>query len=142
RWRTPAVAILFTCTLAVLITIYSAAYFVVTSISTITLYLAYSVPTFLNFRNKRRNQGEHTGNVTAPWNMKSLGPVVNIIAMAWVVFITILFVLPPNELVLWTMVTIFILLGLYWFASERVRFTGPRKMSEAELAQIEKEYAI
>lgn len=142
RWRTPVIAILFTCAIGVLITMYSAAYYVVTSISTITLYLAYIFPTFLNFRNKMQNKGEHTGNVTAPWNMKALGPVVNVIAMLWVLFITILFVLPPNELVLWTMLAIVVLLVIYWFASERVRFKGPRKMSEAELAQIEKEYAV
>ena len=142
RWRTPANAIVITSLIAVLITMYSAAYFVVTSISTITLYLAYIFPTYLNFRNKRRNQGEHTDNQNAPWNMKRWGPIVNVAAMIWVVFITILFILPPNELVLWTMIAIAVLLAVYWFASERERFKGPRKMSEAELAQIEKEYAI
>ncbi|MGE5140840.1 MAG: amino acid permease [Rudaea sp.] len=142
RWRTPANAIIITSIIAVLITAYSAAFPVVTSISTITLYLAYIFPVFLNLRNKLQNRGEHTNNLIAPWNMKSIGPIVNLLAMLWVVFITILFILPPNELVLWTMVTISILLAIYWFVSERVRFTGPRKMSEAELAQIEKEYAV
>lgn len=142
RWRTPANAIVITSIIAVLITMYSAAYFVVTSISTITLYLAYIFPTFLNFRNKMQNKGEHTDNQNAPWKMGRLGPIVNILAMIWVVLITILFILPPNELVLWTMIVIAVLLAVYWFASERARFKGPRKMSEAELAQIEKEYAI
>src|SRR5262249_45869201 len=44
RHRTPIPAILVTSLLAVLITVYAAAYTVVTSISTITPYLAYLIP--------------------------------------------------------------------------------------------------
>lgn len=142
KYRTPVNAIIITSILAVLITAYSAAYFVVTSISTITLYLAYMFPIYLNWRNKRKNQGEHTSNVNAPWNLKRWGPFINIVAIVWVIIITILFVLPPNELVLWTMVALAVLLALYWFGFERSRFKGPRHMSEQELKEVEKEYAI
>ncbi|MBI4673702.1 MAG: amino acid permease [Chloroflexi bacterium] len=142
KYRTPVNAILVTSVLAVLITAYSAAYFVVTSISTITLYLAYMFPTYLNWRNKRRNQGEHTSNVNAPWNLKQWGPIINVIAMVWIIIISILFVLPPNELVLWTMVTVGVLLAVYWFGFERSRFKGPRHMTEKELKDVEKEYAV
>ena len=142
KYRTPVNAILVTCTLAVLITAYSAAYFVVTSISTIALYLAYMFPIYLNWRNKRKNQGEHTSNVTAPWNMGRWGSLVNILAIAWVVIISILFILPPNELVLWTMVALGILLAIYWFGFERTRFKGPKHMSDQELKEVEKEYAV
>src|SRR5262249_55524517 len=44
RYRTPIPAILITSGLAVLLCVYAAAYTVVTSISTITLYLAYIIP--------------------------------------------------------------------------------------------------
>ncbi len=142
KYRTPVNAILVTSVLAVLITAYSAAYFVVTSISTITLYLAYMFPIYLNWRNKRQNKGEHTSNVNAPWNLKQWGPIINIIAIVWIIVISILFVLPPNELVLWTMVAVGILLAVYWFGVERARFTGPRHMTEAELKNVEKEYAV
>jgi amino acid transporter len=142
KYRTPVNAILVTSVLAVLITAYSAAYFVVTSISTITLYLAYMFPIYLNWRNKRSNTGEHTSNVNAPWNLKQWGPLVNILAIGWIILISILFILPPNELVLWTMLTVAVLLAVYWFGFERSRFKGPRHMTEAELKQVEKEYAI
>jgi amino acid transporter len=142
KYRTPVNAILVTSVLAVLITAYSAAYFVVTSISTITLYLAYMFPIYLNWRNKRRNQGEHTDNVTAPWSMKQWGPLVNLIAIVWIVVISILFILPPNELVLWTMAVVGVLLALYWFGVERARFKGPRHLSQEELSKVEKEYAF
>ncbi len=60
----------------------------------------------------------------------------------WVIIITILFVLPPNELALWTMVALSIFLAVYWFAFERSRFKGPRHMTEAELTEVEREYAF
>jgi hypothetical protein len=57
------------------------------------------------------------------------------------VFICIVFVLPPNELVLWTMLGLGILLAIYWFGWERNRFQGPTKAEEAELRRIEAEMA-
>src|SRR5438093_4254360 len=52
--RTPVWAIVITSALAVAITVYAAAYTVVSSISTVTLYLAYVIPVYLNWRNRRR----------------------------------------------------------------------------------------
>jgi amino acid transporter len=135
---TPVNSILVTSLLAVLITFYSGAYFVVTSISTITLYIAYNAPTFLNVRNKLRKKGEFTTEKNAPWNLKKWGPFLNIVAVAYTLFLLVVFVLPPNELVLWTMLGIGILLVIYWFAYEKNHFKGPQKASEEELVRIEK----
>jgi len=125
RRRTPSCAIVVTSVLTLLITAYAAAYSVVTSISTITLYLAYVIPIYLNWRNRRRGRGEHTTPVTAPWTLGRAGGAVNLIAIAWVVVITVVFALPPNELVLWTMVLTAAILGMYWRWSARRRFAGP-----------------
>jgi L-asparagine transporter-like permease len=111
---------------------------VVTSISTITLYLAYGIPVYLNWRNKRRKQGEYTTEKTSPWSLKKWGPVINLISVVWVIFITILFILPPNELVLWTMVLLAICLVLYWQLYAKRHFTGPKSTSEEELRRLEK----
>ena len=141
RLRTPIWSILITSTLAVLICIYSAAYFVVTSISTITLYLAYGIPIFLNWRNKRQKKGEYTTPETAPWSLKKWGPFINVVSFVWIIFITILFCLPPNELVFWTMILLTIALVAYWQLYAKKHFTGPRKTAEEELRRIEKEMA-
>jgi amino acid transporter len=136
RWSTPAMAILITSLLAFLATVYSAAYSVITSMSTTSLYLAYSIPIFLNWRNRRRAQGEFTDPSSAPWNLGRYGPVLNLIAIAWVAFITILFSIPPNELAGLTMAAVLIGLTLYWMLSQRHRFRGPavsmEKLSGAE----------
>ena len=125
RHRTPIHAIVVTSALAVLITVYAAAYTVVTSISTITLYLAYVIPIALNWRNRRRGRGEHASPATAPWTLGRWAPLVNAIAIVWVAFIVIVFALPPNELVLWTMLLLAVALAAYWTLSARRRFVGP-----------------
>jgi len=137
RWRAPVWAIVVTSILAVAICCYSAAYFVVTSISTITLYLAYALPVYLNWRNRRRGTGEHTGSENTPWTLGRWGATVNLVALVWVGAITILFVLPPNELVLWTMLLVAAGLFLYWQLLARHRFTGPTPVDEVELRRLE-----
>src|SRR5205823_8631709 len=103
RHGTPAAAIVATSTLAVLITVYAAAYSAVTSISTITLYLAYVIPIWLNWLNRLRRRGEYATRVTAPWSLGRFGPAINAVAILWVIVISVVFSLLPNELVLWTM---------------------------------------
>src|SRR6185436_4070391 len=98
RYRTPIWAIAITSVLAIAICLYAAAYFVVTSISTIALYLAYAIPVFLNWRN-RGTAREHTTRATAPWSLGRWGAAINVVALLWVLCLTVIFSLPPNELV-------------------------------------------
>jgi len=139
KYRTPVNSILVTCVIAFLLTVYAAAYYVVTSISTIALYLAYGIPIYLNWRNKRKKQGEYTTPETAPWYLGKWGPFINVIAFIWIGFITILFILPPNELTLWTMVALGIFMVIYWQLGPKHWFEGPKKASEEELRRIEEE---
>jgi amino acid transporter len=113
--HTPVWAIVITSVLAVLVCLYAAAYTVVTSISTIALYIAYVIPIWLNVRNRLPRE-------MTPWTLGRFGPMVNAIAIAWCAFIAIVFVLPPNELVLWTMAALAVMMTLYWFASAQRRF--------------------
>jgi amino acid transporter len=122
KHRTPAVAILVTSVLSVLICVYAAAWFVVTSISTICLYLAYGIPIYLNLRNRRRGEGEYMTRDLAAWSLGRYSPVVNGVAIAWIAFITIVFMLPPNELVLWTMLAVAVGMTALWMTSARRRF--------------------
>jgi amino acid transporter len=114
RHHTPAIAILVTSLLSVAICVYAAAWYVVTSISTICLYLAYGIPIYLNLRNRLRRNGESMTKAIAPWSLGRWSTLLNSIAIAWIAVITIVFMLPPNELVLWTMIGVAIALMLYW----------------------------
>ncbi len=125
-YRTPIPAIVVTSILAVLLCVYAAAHFVITSISTITLYLAYILPIYLNWRNKRRGRGEWVTAEMAPWNLGKWGSVINFIAMIYTAFIVVVFSIPPNELVLWTMVAVGVGLFLYWHLAAKRTFQGPK----------------
>jgi amino acid transporter len=103
KHQTPYAAILVTSLLSVLICIYAAAFTVVTSISTISLYLAYGIPIYLNARNRRRQRGEWVTAETAPWNLGRWSRPINAVALVWIAIITVIFMLPPNQLVAWTM---------------------------------------
>jgi amino acid transporter len=133
RYRTPVWAILIPSGLAVLLCVYAAAYYVITSVSTITLYLAYMIPVYLNWRNKRRGQGEYTTPKTAPWTLGKWGAPLNAIAIAWTLFIVVIFSIPPNELVLWTMLGVTVALGVYWKVYAARHFRGPSSADEPEL---------
>jgi amino acid transporter len=63
------------------------AYLAVTSIAVIGLYIAYVVPVFLRRRSAEFQPG--------PWNLGRWSPLVGWVAIGWVIFICILFVLPP-----------------------------------------------
>jgi amino acid permease (GABA permease) len=63
------------------------AYLAVTSVAVIGLYIAYVAPVFLRRLNKDFTPG--------PWHLGKWSPVIGWIAVVWVIFICILFVLPP-----------------------------------------------
>jgi amino acid permease (GABA permease) len=119
----------------------SAAYFAVTSIATIGLYIAYVTPTYLRLR-----QGENFRR--GPWHLGRWSYLVGWIAVVWVVIITILFMLPqvgPITLKTFNYAVVAVLVvigfaGIYWLVSARTWFTGPRVQgTREELAAIEQE---
>jgi len=132
--RTPAVAIIVTSVLSVITCLYAAAWFVVTSISTICLYLAYGIPVLLNLRNRLRGTGEHMTPSVAAWSLGTWSSLINVIAVIWIVIITIVFMLPPNELVLWTMIGVSIVLIAVWMLFARRNFRGPARVAQNEAA--------
>jgi amino acid transporter len=120
------------------------AYAAVTSIAVIGLYIAYVLPTFLRLR-----QGESFQR--GPWHLGRYSYVVGWIAVVWVAFITILFMLPTVSPIHWgnfnyTVVAVAVVLGfawIYWMVSAKNWFTGPKVQGTAdELAAIERELEV
>jgi amino acid permease (GABA permease) len=99
------------------------AYFAVTSIAVIGLYVAYVIPVLL-----RRLQGKAFEN--GPFNLGRWSPFVGWVAVVWVVFICILFVLPPLSPVNINtfnyapvaVVVVLVLATVLWFTSGRKNF--------------------
>jgi amino acid permease (GABA permease) len=117
------------------------AYVAVTSIAVIGLYVAYVLPTFLRLRLGRSFQ-------PGPWQLGPWSRPIGIIAVTWVVIISVLFMLPTTSPITvknfnYTVVAVAVVLGfagIWWLVSARKWFTGPRVQGTTEeMAEIEAE---
>ena len=131
RHRTPAVAIWVCVATAFALAIWSGAYHVIVSISTIGFYVSYGLPIALALWARRRG-----GLERGPWHIGRWSPTVNAIAVAWILFITVLFVLPPNQLTGYTFAGALVLLAIYYFAWARAHFAGPPALKRLRDAAI------
>jgi amino acid permease (GABA permease) len=103
------------------------AYLAATSIAVIGLYVAYVAPVFLRRRNPDFTPG--------PWNLGKWSPLVGWVAIVWVIIICILFVLPTASPITattfnYTIFAVVVVVGaatIWWFASARKWFTGPKQ---------------
>jgi amino acid transporter len=123
-----------------------AGYYVGTSVGTTGLYIAFILPVILRFKAGANFE-------RGAWSLGRHYKWINVIAILWVVFISIVFMLPTspagepwNSAFTWnavnyapvTIVGAFLLFGGWWVLSARKWFTGPVRMgTEIELEQLE-----
>jgi len=113
----------------------SSVYPVIVSISTIGLYVSYGIPILLGLLAQRSGKWTHRG----PWHLGKWSMTNAVIAILWIVFISVLFVAPPNELTGYTFAGLTVLLVIYYFTNVRHWFRGPQRMgAEEELLAMEK----
>jgi len=153
RYRTPAAGVwlaailsfLLPCLILALVAAFptrlsfSKLYPAVTGISTIGLYLSYGIPLLLKLRAVRK--GVWTSRANGPWSLGGWSVAVNTAALIWIAFITVLFVLPPNDLTGYIFGGTFAALIILYFVAVRGHFKGPlpQAKSQAELLKIEAE---
>jgi amino acid transporter len=139
--KTPTWAVLFVIVAAAIITIpglfptngVPVAFFAVTSISVIGLYIAYTIPIFLRWRMGDRFQA-------GPWTLGKKYKWVNLIAVVWVALCVIIFSLPVSPAAVYfksgfswgsvnyaPLVTLGIIavVTIWYLVSARHTFTGP-----------------
>ncbi len=94
--RTPTWSVLFVVVWAIIITIpayfpnsvgYPVAFFAVTSVSVIGLYIAYTIPVYLRWR-------AGSSFVAGPWTLGNKYKWLNVIAIVWVAICVVVFSLP------------------------------------------------
>jgi amino acid transporter len=115
-------------------------YVAITSVATIGLYIAYILPVYLRLRAGDRFD-------PGPWSLGRWYKVLDIVAILWVVFICILFILPTTEAAVpWSsqfslktfnyapaaVGIVILLVGSWWFLSARNWFKGPLRTVEDE----------
>ena len=142
RHQTPTWAVLFVVVFALIITIPAlfgnsagvpVAFFAVTSITTISLYIAYILPVFLRWRK---------GDAFEPgvWNLRQHYKWINVVAFIWVALCVIIFCLPGSPAAVpwnssfnWNdfnyapVVMLALVLGVWiaWVAGANKSFKGP-----------------
>jgi amino acid transporter len=125
---------------------YSVAFFALTGICVVGLYISYVIPVVLRLRNPDFQQG--------PWNLGKYSRIVGWTAVAWVCLISVLFVSPLFKAWRWwkgdevnsanftgpILLIFFVGVGVWWAASAKNWFRGPKVQgTPEELAAIERE---
>jgi amino acid transporter len=129
---------------------YSVAFFAMTGITVVGLYIAYIIPVYLRLRNRDFVPGE--------WNLGRYSKLVGWTAVAWVVFVSLYFFMPVYPVLgflrahqyrdfannfNWSgplILIAFIGVTIYWFVSARNWFKGPKVQgTKEELMAIEHE---
>lgn len=142
RGRTPRNAIILSASCAFILAIPTvvnfAAYVAITSIAVIGLYISYVLPILLRLFAKNFRVG--------PWHLGAWSRPIGVISVLWVIFISILFMLPTinpvtpvnfNYTPIVVLGTLLILM-VWWFVSVRHWFKGPHAQGSAtQLAAIE-----
>jgi amino acid transporter len=119
--RTPTAAIWFTVLAAFAAAVYSGAYAVVTSISTISLYFAYITPVFLSWRGRYV-----TPLVKGPWNLGRYSHGINMVAILWTAFICSIISIANDMRAGKTILAVIVMLAAWYYFRERHRFRGPK----------------
>ncbi|KAL1760636.1 amino acid/polyamine transporter I [Schizophyllum commune] len=135
--RSDLVSVWLACTLSFILGLPSlgsdVAFSAATSIATIGLYISYAIPVALRVMN-------HKHFVRGPFHLGAFSFPVAIIAVVWIMFIAIVFVLPTinpvnSQTLNYAPVAVGIVITYsvgFWLLSARKWFTGPVKQIEAE----------
>jgi amino acid transporter len=106
---------------------------VVTSLSTVALYVAYVIPVALGLWARLRGSD---WPAMAPWTLGRYGVAVNVIAVVYTGFISVVLIMPPNERAGKTLAGVIAALAVIYALEVRRKFQGPKWAREA-IAMIE-----
>lgn len=95
---------------------------IVTSMSTVALYLAYVIPVALGMR--ARLAGSNWPAM-AVWSLGRWGAPVNLVAVLYTAFISFVLIMPPNEMAGKTLAGMVAILSFVYFFEVRWKFRGP-----------------
>jgi amino acid transporter len=128
---TPGPAIWASVVIAFLFAVYSGAYAVLTSISVICLYFSYVIPVYLSWRSR----GKPVQLTKGPWNLGKFSSPVNLIAIVWVLFISIVLGVVDNMRPAKTVAGFTIILVIWYLLREKKRFVGPSFLTAGATAR-------
>ena len=122
KFRTPANAIWGLFASALLVALSVKAYSAVLSIAVLSLYVSYGLPVAARLWVRARGKRDDRG----PWSLGAFSTPVATVAVLWIAFILVVFVLPPNDQAGQVMGGLLAVLCVIWFGWSRSRFAGPK----------------
>ncbi|MBS1804499.1 MAG: amino acid permease [Acidobacteria bacterium] len=126
---TPVAAIWATVIAALAAMAWTGAVPIVTSLSTVALYLAYVIPVALGLRARLRGSDWPK---LAIWTLGRWGTALNSIALVYTLFICFVLMMPPNQLAAKTLVGVLIVLSLVYILEVRRKFITPGWVAELQ----------
>jgi amino acid transporter len=124
--KTPVAAIWVSAILAVLATLYAAAFSVLAVGCAVFLYISYIMPVAAGVLAEGK-VWKHKG----PFNLGKLSKPIGVLAVIGGGFLVIVGVQPPNEKVLYVTIAMLVVMVVFWFLfGERKRFKGPPSVKE------------
>ena len=121
RFQSPHVAVWVSAVAAFAVALWARAYAAMVALSTLALYASYALPVLAALRDGKLVR-------RGPWQLGRWTVAVRVLAVAWVAIVTVLFVLPPNQLAGYTFAGSVLAIALYWFAWMKPRFQGPPRL--------------
>jgi amino acid transporter len=119
--KTPVAAIWVSAIMAILATLYAAAFSVLAVGCAVFLYISYIMPTAAGILAEGKTW-THKG----PFNLGALSKPIAVLAVLGGGFLVFVGVQPPNEKVLYVTIAMLVVMGLFWFVfGESKRFKGP-----------------
>ena len=105
-----------------------------TAVSVVGLYVAYGIPVLLKLR--AQAQGRFQNRHLGPWRLGGWSKPINVISLVWIVLISIVMVIPPNQMALYALVGLLILLLIMDFSYYRTHFEGPQAALRVSMEEI------
>ncbi|MGO0060156.1 amino acid permease [Brevibacillus fluminis] len=113
-----------------------------TAVSVVGLYVSYGIPVYLKLvaEGKGLFKQKHYG----PWNLGKWSKPINVLTLLWIVFISILMIVPPNQNAAYALIGMFVLLLIMDYGYYKKNFQGPEaalNVSMEEILRREAQYA-
>ena len=119
---TPSAAIWAVVVASLLAMVWTGAVPIVTSLSTVALYLAYVIPVALGLRARLRGSSWPT---LAIWTLGRWGVPINCVALFYTSFICFVLIMPPNELAAKTLGGVLAVLAAIYLFEVRHKYKSP-----------------
>lgn len=108
-----------------------------TAVSVVGLYVSYGIPIYLKMR--AESKGLFLDKHKGPWDLGSWSRPINVISLIWIVFISIVMMIPPNQNAAYALVGMIVLLVAMDLGYYKRHFPGPTAALHRSMDEISRD---